>query len=359
MKWSIFGLLFFGLVAAVCAAVLVASLRASGRPRGNAGEVEFLVAAGELSRSKILDPDSITVKKMARKDAPEGVLSNPVQVIGKVLSIPMIEGQPFTKACFASEGSGYRVASVLPDGMRAVTLSLFDYAGLYGLLYAGCSVDVIVALKLENNMTATSESLSVPLLQAVQVLAVEGETLVSGKTEAEGKKSSSYMKKLLVTLMVDADQAAALQLAMQNGTVALALRNPMDKTPVRKVPRTLAELLNISPSYLAGRRPVQAQVPVPGSNWLMQIGDALGDVFGKSQSLLAEAVFANQLPPVISLAPQRPLPPPVRVSPAPAPAPLPVAAPTPQKKKPWEITIIRGREVTKQPVPLPEEASGI
>ena len=342
MKWSIFGLLFFGIVAAVSAAVLVTSLRASTRPRGN-GEVEFLVAAADLPRSKILDPDSITVKRTPAKDAPEGCLTNPVQVIGKVLSIPMVEGQPFTRACFASEGSGYRVASVLPDGMRAVSLSLFDYAGLFGLLYAGCTVDVLVALKIDRSGSSCDDALSVPLLQGVQVLAVEGETLVSGKTAEEGKKSTNLLKKLLVTLMVDAEQAAALQLAMQNGNVSLALRNPMDKAPVQRVPKTLAELLHLHPGYLAGRKPAGSGVSTLG--WLSGLGRKLGEALQKRPIQRAGTVPAS-----LSDGPRSPA-----SSPATSPQPD-----KPEKKKLWEITVIRGSEVTTQPVPEPsEKANGI
>ena len=147
MKLAIFGLLFFGVVAATCAAVLVASLQVSARPSSKKGKIQFLVASQDLPRGKILDPDSITEKVLDPKDIPEGVFANPVQVIGKVLNAPMVEGQPFTKLCFAS-GPGYRVAAFIAEGMRAVTLSLTDSAALYGILYPGCTVDVLSTFSL-------------------------------------------------------------------------------------------------------------------------------------------------------------------------------------------------------------------
>jgi pilus assembly protein CpaB len=253
MKWSIVGLLFFGLVAALSATVLVASLRVGSRPANDDNQVEILVAAKALPRSKILDPDSIVTQTVSRKEAVEGFLTNAVQVVGKVLALPMVEGQPFTKACFASEGSGYRVASVLPDGMRAVTLSLFEYAGLYGLLYAGCTVDVIASFKMPAAKCGGNEAMSRALLDGIQVLAVEDQTLVSESKEGtEGKKSSvnQRTKHLLVTIMVTLQQANALQLAMQHGTVSLALRNPLDRGRVTKNPALLSQLVGYPISTL-------------------------------------------------------------------------------------------------------------
>ena len=242
MKPYIVGLLLFGVVAAVCAALLVASLRASSRPRRAPPQVEFMVAAQNLPRSVILNPDSVTTKTLPITEAPEGHLSNTVQVLGKVLAIPMVEGQPFTRSCFASENSGYRVASVLPDGMRAITLTLTGHSGLYGLLYAGCIVDVLTTFSMAKGQWG-NEAMTKPLLQGVQVLAVEGETLISGGSSSpEGKRGGGRAKNFLVTVMVDLEQAAVLQLAMQYGVVSLALRNPMDKSPVKLNQALLSQL---------------------------------------------------------------------------------------------------------------------
>ncbi len=225
MKWSVVGLLFFGIVAALCAAVLVASMR-GGAPARPAGDVTCLVAAKALPERKIIDPDSIAEKTIPAKDAPEGYITNPYLLINKVLATPLAEGKPFTRSCFATDVKGFRVPAILPQGMRAVTLSLNDSAGLYGILYAGCTVDVLASFRLQSG---GNEAVAMPLLQDVQVLAVEGDTLVSsGQPATEGKKSESS-KKLLVTVMVNLEQAATLQLATQYGNVSLAVRNPKDR----------------------------------------------------------------------------------------------------------------------------------
>ncbi len=344
MKWSIAGLLFFGVVAAVCAAVLVASLRVETRARSSSGEVQFLVAAKDLPRSKILDPDSIVEKSVPVRDAPEGHIANAVGVIGKVLALPMVEGQPFTKSCFASEGTGYRVASVLPEGMRAVTISLYDYAGLSGLLYPGCSVDVLTSFRMTGNQAQGGEAMSTTLLQGIQVLAAEGETLVSATGQnPEGRKTSEGpAKKLLVTLMVDLEQAAALQLASQYGSITLALRNPMDKAPVKRIPTLLSQLTSGNIRSLA-----------PLGEWLKRFGGAVREIL-KDHGEMAAALRG---------ASPSPLPE--------APPPLAVAEPAKQKglesgpvvsdkekENAWKVILIKAGVISTQSFVLPPEDGG-
>jgi pilus assembly protein CpaB len=250
MKWSIFGLLFFGVIAAVCAALLVIHLETKGKPRVGSGEVELLVAARPIEPGTLLKTEDIVKKPVPRKDMPETYFTNPIQLIGKVPVARMPKDAIFTRAHLASEGAGYRVASVLENGMRAVTISLNDSAGLSGIIYAGSFVDVLTTFATRRGR---GEAITFPLLENINVLAVEGETVVSDpKAAAPAKKTrESSGRKLLVTLMVDMKQAAALQIAEKYGTVSLALRNPMDTTPSRKDKMFLSKLLAEMPSIAA------------------------------------------------------------------------------------------------------------
>jgi len=152
--------------------------------------------------------------------------------------------------------------------MRAVTLSLYEYAGLYGLLYAGCTVDVIASFKMPPTKCGGNEAMSRALLDGIQVLAVEDQTLVSESKEGtEGKKSSTnqHTKHLLVTIMVNLEQANALQLAMQHGTVSLALRNPLDRGRVTKNPALLSQLVGYPISTLPPQLDPAVEIASPAA----------------------------------------------------------------------------------------------
>lgn len=255
MKWSMAALLAVGVIAALCAAVLVASLRSSpAKPAAEheGSEATIVVATKDLPAMSVVQAGSVEQITVPRDEVPEGAFTHPGQIVGKVLSTRVIEGQVFTRNRCVSESPGLDLASAIPEGMRAVSILLEDDGSLKGLLYPGSRVDVLATFRLEGEGVGRREAVSTVLLHGVQVLAVEDRTVVSG--DEAGKEASSVYRrrKRLVTLMVDTDQAEALQLAAAHGDVSLALRNPMDEAPVTAAQRRLSELsipeLNLDPA---------------------------------------------------------------------------------------------------------------
>ena len=233
VRWSIVLLAAFGIVAALAAAVLTASLSAGqiqavmpSAPK----DVTILVASMEMKAMSMVDAESIVEKVVSAEDAPPRYYTEPAQIIGKVLSLPLIEGQAFSKGSFPQEGSGLHLASYLPMGKRAVNVSLSDYSGLEGLLYPGSIVDVLASFKISSS-SKIGRAVSTTLLQNIEVIAVENLTIVSNSevAEAAARTSGGMRKNLLITLMVDSRQAEALQLAIEHGSIALAMRNPGDR----------------------------------------------------------------------------------------------------------------------------------
>ena len=143
------------------------------------------------------------------------------------MSFPVIEGQALTEPDVADRGPGARLASALRPGMRAVNVSPAGYSRLKDLLYPGCSVDVLCTFRTAGK---NRQAVSKTLLENVKVLAVEGQTGLSS-TEKHPRNSRDLRrssKQSIVTLMVKAKQAEILQLAIENGTISLAMRNPRD-----------------------------------------------------------------------------------------------------------------------------------
>lgn len=242
MRWSVVGLVLMGLVAAFCASVLVSTLRAGtelaeldlSQVAANLvapapEEVQVLVAAKDLPTEQMLDMDSVVTKTVRAEEAPPGRLSNPIQVIGKVLTRPLLEGQTVTESFISKDGSGLELALALPDGMRAIGISLSDHSALFGVLYPGCKVDVLVSF----NPKAGQQPIADTLVQGIRVLGTNNRTIVSpdgGTGEGSGPMGRSRGQRQMVTLMVDPEQAEVIQSAMEHGTISLTLRNPRDDT---------------------------------------------------------------------------------------------------------------------------------
>ncbi len=251
-RWSIVGLVVAGFVAALCAAALVFLVRSESRNKKPVviPDITYVCAAKALPAMTRLESESLATRTVTAKQAPEAYISNSAQVLGKVLAIPLVEGQPLTQSCFVPNGSSQQMAANIPSGKRAVTLSLPGDSSMKGLLYPGSLVDVVASFDVPaDKMPGGRAQVSKVMVQNVEVLAVEEKTVftppeapansggiggILGNAPAPMQRQEHQLE--LVTLLVDPTQAQALRLAMQHGTVSLAMRNPTDQTvPEAKV----------------------------------------------------------------------------------------------------------------------------
>lgn len=234
ITWSIVALGVLGVAAALCAALLTASLNAQpimDAVNLPAQEVRVLVAKADIDPYSVVAEEALEERLVPKKEVPASYFSDPTQIIGKTLVKGMVKGQAFGKDHFPAEGSGFHLATTLDGGKRVVSVSLADYSGLEYLLYPGCHVDVLASFKVRNVGAADPEqAVSTTLIQNVEVLAVDKDSVVSnGDNSEDNQMRQSRNRKLLVALKVDAEQAKALQLAMEHGSISLAMRNPEDQ----------------------------------------------------------------------------------------------------------------------------------
>lgn len=261
MKWSIAGLLLLGIVAALSATLLISTLlaraNASQRRDFKAKDVTVVVAIRPLDAMSMVKSDDVKLIHISQGQLPEQYLSNTVQVVGKILTRPMVAEQAFTKSCFADDGSGIHVAAALPEGMRAVSIPISSYSGLEGLLYPGCAVDVVASFEPHSGDEWGNQAFSVTLLQNIQILGIEGQTIASEAQESTPDATRSRLRvgnRLMVTLMVDPKQAKTLKLATEFGSISLAMRNPLDASPVDN---TVVEMEELTAYRAASFSPVQ------------------------------------------------------------------------------------------------------
>jgi Flp pilus assembly protein CpaB len=234
MRLTIIGLILLGTIAAVSAAVLTATLRSdTPEVEVQAREVQVLIAARDLPAMTIVDSQSIGTMTVPADEVPEGSLRSTVQVIGQVLAVPIVEGQVFNRANFVSDEAAVHLASALPEGGRAMTILLPESSGVETLLYPGAIVDVVASFRMPGIHGGTiGEVVSATLFQGVRVLSVGSRSIVTAKdSEDSGGPAPNIVegrRGRRVTLLVDHEQAEALQLATGHGTIALVLRNPLD-----------------------------------------------------------------------------------------------------------------------------------
>jgi len=231
MKLAVAALVVLGVIAAGSAAILIAALTSRSEAAVvTETEAEILIAGQDLEEMALVTGTAVKTRKIPAKQVPEDALLNPVHVVGKVVTRRMVEGQPFTKSCFAREGKGVYLAAAVPEGKRAMSVQLTDWSGMAGLLYPGSVVDVLVSFK---SLAAgnSSEMMATTLLQGLQVLAIGSQSIADDQykdKEAGALAAKGTINFRMITLLVDPKQAEILQLAMQNGSISLAMRNPRD-----------------------------------------------------------------------------------------------------------------------------------
>jgi pilus assembly protein CpaB len=321
MKWTILILVILGLVAAFATMILVSVLRSDKRIGNLKGEV--VVAKMDLPAMSVVTSDCIEMKKVPRTGLSAGFLTDGVQAVGKVLSVPVVAGQVLTRDHFA-QGTGALLAATLLPGMRAVSVPISGNFVMGGLLHPGCVVDVLVSFRLPGS-DRKGEAISTPLLQGIQVLAVQDESTVS--KQSEDKKAGNkkgYGGNLTVTLLVDTKQAEALQLAMENGRISLAMRNPTDKMPV-EIDATV-----LSQGRLArGASQMESSVPTTQRNWSPSDGNQDANSLNAWNKERLSKVFSADTEEGTRKAPQ------------------------------WPVTVIRGNEIKEEVLEIQEEAAPV
>jgi len=231
MKWGIIVLVILGLAAAVSAAILMGALSTGSSVSGDTQptDIEVAMAKVSLPAATVITHELITTELVSRDELPEGSGLSVIQIVGRVLAVPVVEGQLFTKPCFVTEGIGALLASSIPHGMRAFSVSVSSKSLPDSiLLYPGAVVDVLVYYRLSGS-NSVGESLSQTMLIGMKVLAVSGDSVMSKPAEEGGTKKRSTSRGRLVTLLVSTKQAEALMLAAEGGSLTMSLRNPLDR----------------------------------------------------------------------------------------------------------------------------------
>jgi pilus assembly protein CpaB len=225
MKLAVIVLIMLGLLAAGSAVLLVNVVQKRMDPRIDRDAVPVLVARENLPARKLVNGDDLEIKPIPRTGLPRGYFTNTSQAIGKVLKMAVVKDEPLTDAVFIPKGS---VDELLRPGMLAFPAPLPRRTTAVDLLYPGCVVDVFATFPLRDS--DKGDAVVTPLLQSIQVLGIEAVTVVSQQDDSGIRKTgSSQTQNVTVTLEVNARQAAALQLALERGTLGLAMRNPLDK----------------------------------------------------------------------------------------------------------------------------------
>jgi pilus assembly protein CpaB len=181
---------------------------------------KIAVAGSDLDIGAEITKDSVRLIDWPSNAAPANGISDPNEVIGRGLVMPMIQNEPFLELKLAPKDAGAGLPPAIPPGLRAVSVKVNEVIGVAGYVLPGTHVDVVATV---SPTQSSADVTSKVILTNVLVLA-------AGTKIEQGEKDKKPIAVSVVTMLVDPEQAERLTLASTEGKIQLALRNPLDKT---------------------------------------------------------------------------------------------------------------------------------
>jgi pilus assembly protein CpaB len=223
--------------------------------------VEVVVAANDIPvGSRVADGD-VKLVRFPVAVLPSNIFHLKTSVVGRGAILPIARGEFFLPNKLAGENAGSGMQSLIPPGMRAVSVRVNEVIGVAGFVVPGTRVDVL----LTGNPSGASDQQTTTVLENVAVIAT-GQKL-------ERNTAGEPQLTPVITLLVSPDDAQKLTLATSQGKIQLALRNPLDTKQqelnsvntgalYKGVP-TPAPAAAPHPKASSAKHPVKIQAPPP------------------------------------------------------------------------------------------------
>jgi pilus assembly protein CpaB len=184
--------------------------------KGPVQGIDVVVAAHDIPVGAKIEDSDLKVVKLPPTDLPQGVFHQKSSIVGRGAVQSMVAGDFILPNKLAAENAGSGLPSLIPPGMRAVSVRVNDVVAVAGFVGAGTRVDVLVT----GTPSGGSEAVTSTVLSNVAVLAAGNKLERNTAGEAQSVP--------VITLLLSPDDAQKLTLASSEGRIQLSLRNPVD-----------------------------------------------------------------------------------------------------------------------------------
>src|SRR6185369_15728030 len=155
--------------------------------------------------------EQLTLAPIPNGSAPEGAFRKIEEVAGRVAITPIGVRESVTEGRLAPEGVGGGLSAVIPEGYRAMTVTVDDVVVVSGFVMPWSYVDVVAVIVPPTVQEVQNQGpISKIVLQHIKVLA-SGPKIDSPDNQREPNNTKA------VTLQVTPEQAEKLSLAANEG----------------------------------------------------------------------------------------------------------------------------------------------
>jgi pilus assembly protein CpaB len=181
---------------------------------------QVIVAAADISPGTAISGAAVKAVTWPQAVIPPKSATTMREVEGRVVKVPINQGNPILSSMLAPEGTAAGLSGILEDGKRALTVKVDEVAGVAGFLHPGDHVDVLMDMAMQNE--SKSEHFSKTILHDISIL-------TTGQIwEQKGENKPVVVN--TVTLELTPEQAEVLNLASNQGKIRLTLRNRNNRT---------------------------------------------------------------------------------------------------------------------------------
>jgi len=191
------------------------NLQGKGSSNNEPG-ADVIVAAGDIQVGARIEEHDVRTARFPAPGLPGGAYSKKSQVLGRGVIIPISKGEFILPSKLAPENAGSGLPSLIPPGMRAVSVRVNEVVSNAGFVGPGTRVDIL----LTGTPNGSSEPQTTTVLQNVAVIA-SGHNL-------ERNAAGDAQNTPVITLLASPEDAERLTLASSEGRIQLAMRNPLD-----------------------------------------------------------------------------------------------------------------------------------
>jgi pilus assembly protein CpaB len=179
---------------------------------------QVLIATADISPGTALSGASVKPVTWPQAVIPPKSASSLRAIEGRVVMVPIPQGNPILFSMLAPEGTAAGLSGILPDGKPALTVKVDEVAGVGGFIHPGDHVDVLVDLAMRD----TQEHFSKTILHDIAVL-------TTGQIWQPKGDDNKPVLVNTVTLELTPHECEVLNLASNQGKIRLALRNRNNK----------------------------------------------------------------------------------------------------------------------------------
>jgi pilus assembly protein CpaB len=211
-------LLMIGVLALALGSIagLVAYRNLQSRSGPGESGVPVVVAADDIQVGARIEEHDVRIANLPPSSLPANTYDRRSKVLGHGVVVPIAKGEFILPSKLAGEEAGAGLPSLIPNGMRAVSVRVNEVVSVAGFVTPGTRVDVLLTGTPEGG----NDQQTTTVLQNVRVIAA-GHTL-------EHSATGEAQNTAVITLLVSPDDAQRLTLASSQGHIQLALRSPLD-----------------------------------------------------------------------------------------------------------------------------------